>query len=197
MFRERSALAGPDVRARFGDSRFHVPVEIRRGSFVAHRAFFTEGFVMAAIRAGSQRLRLVSSPSHLEAGAEWLYDSDGRTLRYRLSERTKDGQVRIMRDDGHEIIVASLQGDQLAIFEIEMQGHSSERLTLKFDDGRFTISLTGAGDLLEGDYEISGSVARSVVRLKPTEPEWAVARAVTVACSQDGPELEFSTTIGE
>lgn len=197
MFRKASALGGPDVHVTFGGSAFNVPVEIRRGSFVARRAFYTEGFAMAAIRASCQRLRLVSSPPRVDAGSEWLFDSDGRDLRYRVSNRAANGQVRIVRGDGRETVVASLRGDALEIAEIEMKDRSSDRLTLRFGDGRFAVSLTEAGDLLKGEFELSGSAERSVVKLKPAEPPWAVSRAVAVIRSHSGSVSEVSTTIGE
>ncbi len=198
MFRQASALAGPDARVTFGGSTFNVPVEIRRGSFVAHRAFFTEGFAMAAIRAGTRKLRLVDSPRHFDVGAECLFDSDGRELRYRVSNRGADGKVLIERGDGRETVVASLQEDALEITKIEMRDRSKDRpLTLSFGSRRFTVSLTGAGDLLKGDFGGSGSAERWVVKLRPTEPDWAISRAVTVVCSQSGPVFEASTTIGD
>src|SRR5262249_37732902 len=159
------ALAGPDARVTIGGSTFNIPVEIRRGSFVAHRAFFTEGFAMAAIRAGTRKLRLVDSPRHFDVGAEWLFDSDGRALRYRVSNRGADGEVLIERGDGRETVVASLREDALEIAKIEMRDRSKDRpLTLSFGDSRFTVSLTGAGDLLKGDFESSGSAERGVVK---------------------------------
>ena len=197
MFREASALSGPDVQVRFGSSTFSVPVQIRQGSFVAHRAFYTEGFAMGAIRAGTQKLRLVRAPSHIDTGAEWLFDSEGRTLSYRVTERGADGQLRIARGDERQTILASLRGDQFEIATIEMRDGSSNRLTMNFTDGRLTVSLSGAGDLLKGDFEFSNTAKRSVLTLKPTEPHWAISRAVTVVCVQKGSELEFSTTIGE
>jgi len=197
MFREASALAGPDVHVTLDGVAFKVPVEIRRGSFVAHRAFFTEGFAMAAIRAGVQRQRLVGSPPLADIGAEWLFESDGRISRYRISDRAANGQLRIVRGDGQEAVVASMRGDALEIVEIEMKDRSTDRLTLSVNEGRFIVSLTGAGDLLKGDIEISGGPERSVVKLAPTEPHWAVSRAVTMICSRRGPVCEISTTIGE
>jgi hypothetical protein len=196
MFREASVLASPDVQAHFGAATFSVPVQISQGSFVAHRAFFTEGFGMGAIRAGTQTLKRVGAPPRVDVGAEWLFDSDERALSYRVTAR-KGEQVQITRGDGRETIVASLRGDRLEIAEIEMHDRSSDPLTLRFGDGRFTVSLTGAGELLKGDFETSGSDERSVVKLKPAEPHWAVGRAVTVICSQNGPDLEFSTAIGD
>ena len=196
MFRGASTLAGPVVRVTVGGSAYQISNEERPDSGLFHRAFFTEGFLLAAIRAGTQRLQRVESPSKFDAGAEWLFDSDGRKLLYRVLSRDADGSLRIVRGDGREAVRARLCGDALEISEIEARDRS-DCFTLAFGDGRFVLSLTGAGDLLKGEFEASASGDRLAVKLRPTEPHWAVARTIKMINTQNGWELETSTTVGE
>jgi hypothetical protein len=55
---------------------------------------------------------------------------------------------------------------------------------------------------MEGETIVSGSAetkreaGAAVITLSPTQPDWAVARQVRVACSRDGDLLTAVTTIG-
>jgi hypothetical protein len=95
MRRRASTLAGPQTAVVVGGKRFEVPVKISSGPFVAHEGYFTEGHAFGAIRAGTISYRLKTKPARMAVGAEWILESDGRVIIYRIESSSSDGKLRI------------------------------------------------------------------------------------------------------
>ncbi|MGY2902092.1 hypothetical protein [Bradyrhizobium sp. URHC0002] len=199
MRRRASTLAGPQTAVFVGDKRFEVPVKISAGPFVAHEGYFTEGHLFGAIRAGTISYRLKTRPARMSVGEQWILEGDGRVIIYRIESNKPDGRLRIARmDTPAESIEAFAAGDGLRITRIGSlaDGKPQGGLDLAFDEaGRFSLAM-------EGETIVSGSAATkreagaAIITLSPTQPDWAVARQVRVACSRDGDLLTAVTTIG-
>src|SRR5207302_11057732 len=99
MRRRASTLAGPQTAVFVGGKRFEVPVKISSGPFVAHEGYFTEGHAFGAIRAGTISCRLTTRPNRRAVGEEWIRESDGHVIVYRIENSTPDGKVRSARKD--------------------------------------------------------------------------------------------------
>jgi len=197
MFREASALASPESGVKIGGIACAIPVAMRQGTFVAHRAFFTDGFAMAVIRAGARIYSVVSTPDRLKPGAEWRFQADGRSVSFRVAASTDDGSLRITRsDDARETIFARARDAQLELLRIEKSSRSRATLTLRFDGGGFGFTLAGAGDLVGGSTAIAANGGETTITLAPTEPDWTRIRPVAVSCARQGQQLALRTTIG-
>ena len=187
MYRRASTIAGPESRLSIGGADYAIPVEIERGSFVALRAFFTAGFDMGVIRAGSRRFESLRALGRPRPGDEWTFAVDGQALAYRVA--AEGDLLRIVRTG--ERVLARLHGDRLALIEIEMTD-GDRAMTLAFDSGRFALSMSDAPNLVTGACETIGST----LQLKPGLPDWAGSRTVTVNCRRDGEAIAVETTIG-
>lgn len=192
MRRRASALAAPQTAVFVGGQRFEVPIKISSGSFVALEGYFTEGHTFGAIRAGTIDYRLQTSPARMVVGGQWIFESDGRTITYRIESVGADGKLRIKSDDPtDQTIEAFASGDGLLVVRI---GHGG--LALAFEEpGRFTLAMDGK-TIVSGSVEVKRQHSASVITLAPTQPDWAVARQVHVTCSRDGDLLRATTTIG-
>src|SRR3954469_9263986 len=119
MRRSASALAAPQTAVFVDGRRFEVPVKISAGPFVAHEGYYTEGHIFGAVRAGTISCRLKTQPARMAVGEEWILDSDGRTIVYRIESRGQDGKLRIAREDApHEFVEAFAAGEGLRITRI-------------------------------------------------------------------------------
>jgi hypothetical protein len=199
MRRRASTLAGPQTGVFIGGKRFEVPVKIRSGPFVAHEGYFTEGHTFGAIRAGTVAYRLKTQPARMAVGEQWVFDSDGRTIVYRIEDHGPGGKLRIASEDSRsELIEAFAAGDGLRITRIGYLADriSREGLELVFDEaGCFSLAMDGE-TIVSGSAEIARDATTTMVSLSPAQPDWAVARLVRVACSRDGDLLTATTTIG-
>jgi hypothetical protein len=200
MRRRASSLAGPQTAVFVGGKHFQVPVKISSGPFVAHEGYFTEGHMFGAIRAGTISYRQKTSPAQMAAGEQWILESNGRDIIYRIESRGPDGKLRIARTDAPgESIEAFATSDGLRVTRIGClaDGRPQGGLDLAFDEaGHFSLAM-------EGETIVSGSAAvkrqaGTVITLSPTQPKWAAAREVrvTCACARDGDLVTAVTTIG-
>ena len=199
MRRCASTLAGAQTAVFVGSKRFEVPVKISSGPFVAHEGYFTEGHAFGAIRAGTISYRLKTKPARMAVGAEWILESDGRVIIYRIESSSSDGKLRIARKDAPgESIEAFVTGDGLRIARI---GHLPDGkplggLDLAFDEaGHFSLAMEGE-TIVSGSAEAKRQAGMAVITLSPAQPDWAVARQVRVTCSRDGDLLTAVTAIG-
>ena len=199
MRRRASTLAGAQTAVFVGSKRFEVPVKISSGPFVAHEGYFTEGHAFGAIRAGTISYRLKTKPARMAVGAEWILESDGRVIIYRIESSSSDGKLRIARKDAPgESIEAFVTGDGLRITRI---GHLPDGkplggLDLAFDEaGHFSLAMEGE-TIVSGSAEAKRQAGMAVITLSPAQPDWAVARQVRVTCCRDGDLLTAVTTIG-
>lgn len=192
MRRRASTLAAPQTLVLVSGRSFEVPVKISAGAFVAHEGYFTEGHLFGAIRAGTVSFRQKTSPSSMAVGEQWIFESDGRTIVWRIEDSGPDGKLRIARKDAPgETIEAFPSGDGLQIIRI---GHGG--LDLAFEEaGRFSLAMDGE-TIVSGLAEMKHQDGAAVITLSPTQPDWAVARQVRVTCSRDGDRLTATTTIG-
>jgi len=199
MRRRASTLAGPQTAVFVGGERFEVPVKIKSGPFVAHEGYFTEGHAFGAIRAGTISYRLNTKPARMAVGEEWIFESDGRAIIYRIENSNSDGRLRIARKDAvAEAIEALATGEGLRITRISSlaDGRPDAGLDLAFDEaGHFSLAMEGE-TIVSGSAEAKQQAGTAVITLSPTQPDWAVARQVRVTCSRDGDLLTASTTIG-
>lgn len=192
MRRRASTLAAPQTLVLVSGRRFEVPVKISAGVFVAHEGYFTEGHLFGTIRAGTIGFRLKTSPSSMAAGEQWIFESDGRTIVWRIEDSGPDGKLRIAREDTPgETIEAFPSGDSLRVIRIGLGG-----LDLAFKEaGRFSLAMDGE-TIVSGFAEMKQQDGAAVITLSPAQPDWAVARQVRVTCSRDGDRLTATTTIG-
>jgi hypothetical protein len=200
MWRGASVLAGPQTEVAIDGKKYDVSVRIRHPAFVAHEGYYTERHSMAVIRAGTTSLRLRSRPVRLEAGAEWVFESDGLETAYRIAERGADGELHIVKlDNSGETVMATMIGEQLEITQIRCTAGEPLRdgfdLTFGANQG-FRLSIDGARDLVTGTVNVARDAGCCVISLVPVRPDWATARRVTVTCSRSGDQLTSVTTIG-
>ena len=194
MYREASTLAGPETQVSIGGICYPVPTKFERGSFKALEGFYTEGHVMAAVRAGLRTMTVVERPSQMVVGARWAFDSDGRTVRYRIDEHTDQG-ISLSDDRVRERIRGKFCDGRLALARVE-RAFGDSVLAVEFGDGRFCFSLSGVGELVSGHVFVSEVEDRTLIRLAPDEPPWTRARPVSIACARLVSTLNFATTIG-
>lgn len=199
MRRRASALAAPQTAVFVGGQRFEVPVKISAGPFVAHEGYFTEGHTFGAIRAGTISYRLKTQPARMAAGEEWILDSDGRTIVYRIESHGLDGMLHIAREDASREFIEAFAGDEgLRITRIgcSADGKTDGGLDLALSElGRFSLAMDGE-TIVSGSAAVQRQAGTDVITLSPTQPDWAMARQVRVTCSRDGDRLTAETTIG-
>jgi hypothetical protein len=187
MWRGASALAGPQTHVTVDGRRYGTPFRFARGPFVAHEGYFTERHLMGAVRAGVVEQTLIAAPALAAAGADWIFERDGRRVVWRAAD-AGDGRLRI--DSDGESVIARPAGASLILERVRLGG--DDGLSLDFGDATFAFAMAGQNDLVTGRLGASpGSIS-----LEPTDPAWAVARAVHVTCRRDGNRLTATTTIG-
>ena len=199
MRRRASALAAPQTAVFVGGKRFEVPVKISSGPFVAHEGYFTEGHIFGAIRAGTISYRLKTRPARIAVGEQWILESAGRVITYRIESIGPDGKLRIASADapGESIeAFATVDGWRITRIRCLADGSPQGGLDFAFEEaGHFSLAM-------EGETIVSGSAAAKrqagavVVTLSPTQPDWAATRQVRVTCSRDGGLVTAVTTIG-
>ena len=198
MWRGASTLADPRTKVMIDDIEFAVPVKIHAGQFTAHEGYYSEHFSMAAIRAGTWSARLLKKPDHLEVGAEWIFRRGTSDTTYRVT--ALDARLRITKHDASgEIISAKAVGNRLAVARITLAPETGAKdgLVLAFDGlGGFGLSIEGNQDVVSGRITVVEEDGRSRISLVPLAPAWAIDRAVHVACSSEGDQLQVVTTIG-
>ena len=197
MRRRASALAAPQTAVFVGGRRFQVPVKISAGPFVAHEGYFTEGHTFGVIRSGLIGCRLKTQPARMAVGEEWILDSDGRTITYRIESRGPDGKLHIAREDAsRESIEAFAEGNGLRIVRIGCLADGEGGLDLALpESGRFSLAMDGE-TIVSGSATAERVAETEVITLSPTQPDWAVERKVRVTCSRDGDLWTATTTIG-
>src|SRR5262249_49470065 len=188
MRRRASTLAGAKTAVFVGDKRFDVPVKIRSGPFVAHEGYFTEGHTFGAVSAGTISYRVTARPARVAIGEQWVFESDGRTMIYRIEHSDPGGKLRIAREDTGETIEAFATGEGLRAVRmvkravagpeggLDLAFAAAERFELAMDDDR----------IVSGTVEVKRQAGATVIVLSPTQPDWAIPRQVNVACLRDG-----------
>jgi len=198
MWRGASTLAGSRTKVTIDDIEFVVPVRIRAGQFTAHEGYYSEHFSMAAIRAGTWSARLLKKPDHLRVGAEWVFRQGTSDTTYRVM--ALDAGLSIAKlDASGEMITAKAIGSRLALARIALAPETGAKdgLVLAFDgNGGFDLSIEGHQDVVSGRVAVVEESGRSLISLVPLVPVWATDRAVHVACSSEGGQLQVVTTIG-
>jgi len=198
MWRGASTLADPRTKVTIDDVEFIVPVKIGAGQFIALEGYYSERFSMAAIRAGTWSARLLKKPDHLRLGAEWVFRRGASDTTYRVM--AIDGGLSIAKlDVSGEIITAKAIGDRLALVRIALAPGTGAKdgFVLSFDGiGGFGLSVEGHQDVVSGRATVVEDRGRAIISLAPLTPVWATDRAVHVACSSDGDQLQVVTTIG-
>jgi hypothetical protein len=199
MWRGATTLAGPRTKVTIDDVGYPVPVKTRAGNFIAHQGYYTERHSMGVIRTGTVAARLLKKPDRLEVGAEWVLQHDEYETAYRVTALAADGTLRIARLDGSEMITAHAIEDRLAVTRISLPAEAGriDGLVLAFDrNAGFSLSIEGQQDIVFGRVHLAEGLDGSVISLRPLQPDWAVGRIVRVACSRDGDQIRFVTTIG-
>jgi hypothetical protein len=110
-----------------------------------------------------------------------------------------DGTLGIAKLDGSELITARAIEDRLAVTRISLpvDDGRTDGLVLAFGkDAGFGLSIEGQVDVVSGRARIAEGPDGSIISLTPLQPGWAVNRTVRVACSTDGDQMRFVTTIG-
>ncbi len=200
MWRGASTLAGQRTQVTIGGVSYPVPVKLRVFWFVALQGYYTERHSMGVIRAGTVTSRLLKRPDRLDVGAEWVFESGGRDVAYRVTTRAADGQIHIEKLDGSgEIITAHAVDGRLEVTRISLPGDvgSTDGLSLNFGGAAgFSLSMQGAQDLVTGRTEVAERPSGAIISLRPAQPSWAVDRPVRVDCERDGERMTFATSIG-
>lgn len=200
MWRGASTLAGPRTKVTIDDVEYPVPLKVRAGAFVAHEGYYTERHSMGVIRTGTVSARPLKKPHRLEVGAEWLFQHDEYQTAYRVTALGAGGALHIAKLQGSgEMITAHAIGDRLALTRISLPAEAgpTDGLVLAFDrDAGFSLSIEGQQDIVSGRVHLAEAPDGSVISLVPLQPGWAAARIVRVACSKDGDQMRFVTTIG-
>jgi hypothetical protein len=200
MWRGASTLVGPGTKVSIDGVEYSVPVKIRAGDFIAHEGYFTERHSMAAIRAGTVTTRLLKKPASFDVGAEWVLQYGERTTAYRITAQAADGALRIAKLDGSdEVVTAYAIGGGLEVTQISLRAGAgpADGLVLAFDrDAGFSLSIDEGQNIITGRLQISGRGDGLLISLSPLQPTWAANRIVRVACSSEGEEMKFVTTIG-
>jgi hypothetical protein len=198
MRRRASTLAGPQTAVFVGGKRFDVPVKIRSGPFVAHEGYFTEGHTFGAVRAGTISYRVKARPARMAIGEQWVFESDGRTMIYRIEHSDPGGKLCIAREDTGETIEAFATGEGLRAVRMVKRAEAGREdgLDLAFTAAeRFELAMD-AERIVSGSVEVKRQAGATVIVLSPTQPDWAIPRQVNVACLRDGDRLTAVTTIG-
>ena len=200
MWRGASTLAGPQTRVTIDGRDHDVPVKISTPAFVAHQGYYTERHSMAVVRAGTVRALLRRRPQRIETGAEWLFEAAGGETRYRVAECDRDGVVEIENAAGDETIQARAIGNRLDVTSIRLR--DGDPLQPGFDlafagQGRFSIAVDEARDLVTGELQMQHDAGGSHIRLVPTQPGWAASRCIDVHCGRAGDEIVCVTRIGD
>jgi hypothetical protein len=135
----------------------------------------------------------------MAAGEQWVLESDGRVVTYRIESIGPDGKLRIARADAPgESIEAFATGDGLRVTRIGYlaDGMPQGGLDLAFDEaGRFSLAMEGE-TIVSGLAATKQQAGTAVITLSPTQPDWAARREVRVTCSRDGDLLTAVTTVG-
>lgn len=189
MWRGASTLAA-EAWVEIGGRRYEAPVRELSSGITAREGYLTRDHHMGVIRAGQVRLAPLSAPGSLAPGAEWVFDSDGRRVAYRITGETPDGALTIDRVGGpSETITARPLDGRLELLEVAVPRAGG--LTLRLADAGFEIAI---GDRLL----VAGRVLAEpgLVALHPVTPAWAAERPVRVAIGVADAAITLTTTIG-
>ena len=129
-------------------------------------------------------------PAALAPGGEWVFESDGREIVYRIVGETPDGALVIARQGAlGEMITARPVGDRLELLAVGAPDAAG--LMLSFADDRFEIAI-------DGHRLVTGRTSADAagIGLQTETPEWAARRPVRVEIAQTADETAFVTAVG-
>lgn len=197
MYPERTTLAGAKSSIKIDDTEYKIPVKIKIPLlFKGLKGYYSELFNIAVFRAGTRNISVIGFPAKVEVGEEWVYDNGGKKETFRIEERTGDNIIiRGMNCKIHaEIKEEHLLIQKVTFYSNPPSGPQSD-FTVEFtpsipapysntgnDNNKFdfTMSINNHKSIITGTATINNSNGFFSTDLIPSQPEWAVARPVSI-----------------
>jgi hypothetical protein len=196
MWRRASALAGAESWVSIAGERFALPA-MTAAPPGARRGYFTEGHTLAAVRAGTSRLRLLSAPAAFDIGERWAFEADGAPLAYEIIEARGDDLLIARQGGSEERVRARVEAGQLIAREIRLsEGGPDRDYALVFGEDEFRMDVEGQEGLVRGRFAVEDGAQGWTARLALEEPAWTRSRPVTATCRPDGEAMVCETRIG-
>jgi hypothetical protein len=196
MVRGASALASERTRVVIDGRPYAIPEKFRTPQFVAYDGYFTRSHHMAIVRAGEIVYEMRRAPQRMDVGAEWaMRTADGERC-YRITAVDADGTIRARRlaNVVETVTFAIVDGSvDLRALRVGDERDPDAFVEISFDgDDAFAIGVDGVANQVEGtiDRHANGFT------LRPTRPDWAVARPVRVTVARREAWQIVTTSIG-
>lgn len=209
MYREKSTLADPGCKITINGIAYKIPVKIWVPLFFKGlQGYYSESFVMGAIRRSGQRLVQISSPAKLAVGEQWVYGAVDRLLSYEIIERTGD---RVVLQNDNETIFARVSSEGFGIEKLlyaDPGGLPYPAITFSFDpmlptplyngthqeEIHFSMTIKDSA-LVKGTVGIQRQDGFVRYLLEANQPKWAARRVVCIAAKEKDPQIVLETRI--
>lgn len=183
MRRRASTLAASTTRVTIDGA----PFAVERGQPLgpdafAGRGFYTEGHMLAIIRAGTHAMRCLERPSRFVAGEYWriLVGDDER--RYTIVENGDQGLIVVGTDD---VVVGRMVAGRFALSALRVSSGTSERsAVLSFpSDHAFALGFDDAPEIVTGVTTLTEDASSWSLAIRPQQPSWAGRRILDTRIS--------------
>ena len=211
-YRERGALAGPGSAVKIGEELYEAEVWTELShppEFVPYRGSYTEGLDSGEIGIGSEEWQVISAPSQLERGAQWVISSTRNRRTLTVTEATAD-RIKINQTDTNpwelttELTYARSQAG-FGLSEISITDHS-HTLQMTFNPplppvgttgstkSAFTINQGKQRGIASGEVSYENAADGAELKFQFRAPDWAKGRVLTSKVQTAPGKFSFVTT---
>jgi hypothetical protein len=211
-YRERSALAGPGSAVKVGDQLYEAEVwtELSKPpDFVPYRGSYTAGLDSGQIGIGSEEWQVISAPSQLERGAQWVINSPRNRRTLTITEATAE-RIKINQTDTNpwevatELVYARSQAG-LGLSEISLTNHShvfhmifNPALppigTVASTKSTFTIDQGKQRGISSGEVSYQNAADGAELKFQFKAPDWAKGRVLVSKVAVGAGKYSLVTT---
>lgn len=193
MYPEKTSLAGSKSKVVINGVEYKPPVKkwiplIFKGM----EGYYSEIFNIGVLRAGTEQIKIIESPSEVKRGQKWVLKTGNETKTYEITDIKGDN---ITVNGKNECIKADLVNEKVRINEISCLSSSKNGRTsifllkfipsisvsfnknsVEYSKANFSISIDEHSDLITGVVDSKVDKNLISLTLRPHQPLWAVKR---------------------
>ena len=174
MKRRASTLAANTTRVTVDGAPFAVERGQPLGpNAFAGRGFYTEGHMLAIIRAGTHAMCCLERPSRFVAGEYWRIQVGDDERRYTIVENGDRGLVVAGRDD---VVVGRMVADRFALSALRVSSADKSAVLSFPSDRAFALGFDDAPEIVTGATTIMEDAGSWSLTIRPQQPSWAGRR---------------------
>lgn len=194
MHREKSAIAGKGSYLTINGRQCDIPVIVNIPLlFKGFKGYYSEQFNIAAFRAGTENVRIITYPLKITPEEKWVYEYRNKKEAYHIAE-ISGSEVTLLGDAC--TINAVLYKDNILIRKISYHSQSTKpEFSITFTPsvpvfskdeikvpGRygFSLSIDRHEALVSGLASAGTSKGCFLLDLLPLQPDWAAERPVHI-----------------